>query len=436
IRGISNTSVSGVGSGGLATVYVDGAPIPERQLHTTPLDLWDVAQVEVLRGPQSTLQGRNALAGAIVIRTQDPTFSWTGRARAMVSDRDERTLAVALGGPIVDDQLAFRVALEDRKADGFIRNLTRQEDEDAVESTTLRAKLLLTPEALPGLRARAVWTHDERKGGYIFTYARSDTPDPFDDRVATGDSPNQGDGKTDVLALEADYALSQRLTLTSVSAYSRVESRSAYDGDAGPATLSFGTQEDIDRTFTQELRLAYTGERLSGLLGGYVARRKRDSEGASLTNVPTPRETLVGVLTSPIFGLNAATAQLAAGLYAAALPVIPVDYAVSTPETITTAAIFGDGRFQLTPKLSILAGFRYDREENKQSNGQTAVFAGVYPSPADFGALAPVIGGLNLVVAGFVGQANASAPLTTRKFEAFLPKAGLKYDVTDGVSAS
>ncbi|WP_337187705.1 TonB-dependent receptor [Phenylobacterium sp.] len=436
IRGISNTNVSGGGSGGLASVYVDGAAIPERHLNATPLDMWDVAQVEVLRGPQSTLQGRNALAGAIVIRTQDPTFEWTGRARAIVTDADDRTFSIAGGGPIVADQLAVRLSVEDRKADGFIYNTTRRENENPLDSTTVRAKVLITPSALPGLRLRTVWTHDERDGGYIFTYARTDVPDAFDKRVSEDDSPNASKGKTDVLGLEADYDLSERLTLTAVTAYTRSKTLQSYDGDGTALNLSYGVQDELDRTISQEVRLNYDGARLSGLLGGYFARRERDYTLASRTNVPTPASTLIGVLTGPPFGLDAATAQLAAGLYVQALPVIPVDYAAVTGETVTTAALFGDMRFQLTDRLSLLAGFRYDRETNDQANVQTADFVGAYPDPALYGAFAPVIGGLNQVVGLFVAQASASAPPAKRTFEAFLPKAGLKYDVTDDVALS
>ncbi|WP_395445534.1 TonB-dependent receptor plug domain-containing protein [Caulobacter sp. UC70_42] len=57
IRGVSNMNVSGGGTGGLATVYVDGAALPLEATFGGPLELWDIGQVEVLRGPQSTLQG-------------------------------------------------------------------------------------------------------------------------------------------------------------------------------------------------------------------------------------------------------------------------------------------------------------------------------------------------------------------------------------------
>ena len=75
IRGVSNMNVSGGGTGGLATVYVDGAALPLEAVYGGPLEMWDIGQVEVLRGPQSTLQGRNSLAGAVVITSANPTYT-------------------------------------------------------------------------------------------------------------------------------------------------------------------------------------------------------------------------------------------------------------------------------------------------------------------------------------------------------------------------
>lgn len=436
IRGISNTNVSGGGAGGLATVYVDGAAIPERGLNGGPLDMWDIGQVEILRGPQSTLQGRNALAGAVVIRSAEPSFTFGGRVRGLVSDADDRSLAAVLTGPIVEDQLAFRLAAETRRADGFVYNVTRKEDAGAVDATTIRGKLLFTPSALPDLTVRTVWLHDKREGGYVFTYSRTDVPDIYDDRISEGDAPNLSDTTTDILTVEADYDLSDRLNLSSVTSWIRVDNVSKYDADDTAQPLAFGIQDEVSKTLSQELRLNYQGERLSGLVGFWYSKRDRDYELTSLATVETPKPTLIALMTSPLFGLNLPTATFAADTYAAALPAILVDFHSVTPEEIETVALFADGRYQLTDKLSLLAGFRYDREQNTLTNDQTATFAGTLPNPAAFGPLAPVIGGLNQVVLGFVGQANASAPTTTRDFEAFLPKLGVKYDFNDDISAS
>ncbi|OYX02619.1 MAG: TonB-dependent receptor [Caulobacter vibrioides] len=183
IRGVSNMNVSGGGAGGLATVYVDGAALPLEAVYGGPLEMWDIGQVEVLRGPQSTLQGRNALAGAVIITSANPTYTPQFRARVNLASGDERSLALAAGGPIMPDQLAFRAAIEKKDSDGFIYNPTLKRDVDALDSLTVRGKLLLTPTALPGLKATVTYAHADRDAGYQFTYARIDTPEFYKHRV-------------------------------------------------------------------------------------------------------------------------------------------------------------------------------------------------------------------------------------------------------------
>ena len=157
IRGIDAFNVAGGGDGALATLYLDGAAIPRLAMASGPLDLYDIAQVEILRGAQSTIQGRNALAGTVIISTIDPSFDWTGKGRLLLTDRDgQRRASAVIGGPIVDDQIAFRLVGEIKRADGLIRNLGTHEDADRQTSKTLRGKLLLTPP-------RRAWPPDHRR---------------------------------------------------------------------------------------------------------------------------------------------------------------------------------------------------------------------------------------------------------------------------------
>jgi iron complex outermembrane receptor protein len=185
IRGIANRGVTGGGDAPLATVYVDGAPMPSTTLAAGPTDAWDMQQIEVFRGPQSTLQGLNALAGAIVLRTREPTKDWDLRGRFMAADPYDVSVAVAGGGPIVEDQLAFRVSVEKRDSDGTIKNITRNAPEDPIDSLNARGKLLWTPAFAPNFKAQLGYTHFESEGGYQFVYARTDVPDYLDARVAT-----------------------------------------------------------------------------------------------------------------------------------------------------------------------------------------------------------------------------------------------------------
>lgn len=442
IRGINNANVSGAGGGALATIYVDGAAMPERAVYSGPLDMWDVGQVEVLRGPQSTIQGRNALAGAVVIRSTDPTWDWSFRARAITASEGDRQIAAAFGGPLIADQLAFRVAIEDRDLDGFVYNQTRHEDNDPTDSLAVRAKLLWTPKALDDLKVLATYSHARVKTGYQFSYARTDTPDYFDHRIDLSNDPNFTHTTTDIATVEADYQLSARMALTGVVSWNSVDYAGAFDGDFTPQTIAKGAQTEKTETFSQELRLHYGGDRLDGLIGLYHSKRDRTQTAANLTNVPFPTSTLVSVLTAQLVGSGqspaaaGAAANAFAKLYVAALPVIPVDYTQIAPDTVETSALFLDGAFHLTPRLSLLGGFRYDHEENTIATTQTARFSGTYPSASAFGAYAPYVALVNAFVGQMVGQASASTPATTRAFDAALPKLGLKYAWTDDISTS
>ena len=77
----------------------------------------------------------------------------------------ERRLAGAVGGPIIDGQLAFRVSGEVAASDGNSYNITRHEKADRRASETIRGKLLLTPDAIPGLRIVATYLHDRHQRG-------------------------------------------------------------------------------------------------------------------------------------------------------------------------------------------------------------------------------------------------------------------------------
>lgn len=435
IRGVSNRTVSGGGNGDLATIYVDGAALPEQAVFSGPLDMWDVGQVEILRGPQSTIQGRNALAGAVVIRSADPTWTWGGKARAQVAGGGQRSLAFAAGGPLVADQVAVRLAAEVKHSDGFVYNPIRHEDANATDSVSLRGKLLITPQAVPDLRILATYAHDHRDTGYQFSYARTDRPDYFDNRIDLSNDPNETRTTTDIFTVEASYKLGERLTLNGVASWNQVDYDAAYDVDLGPTSSSYASQKVRPETFSQELRLNYAGDRLSGLIGLYHAKREENLLAASRTNVALPTATLISVLRGS-FGLDATTATNAVNLYFTALPVIPVDYSSVGPTTVETSAVFADGAFDLTQKLSVIAGFRYDREQNDIRASQVTTFAGTYPTPSAYGALAPVITGLNQIVAYQVSLANSTSPPGSRTFSAFLPKLGVKYTWTDALSTA
>ncbi|MFP3632258.1 hypothetical protein SB776_37255, partial [Burkholderia sp. SIMBA_045] len=87
---------------------------------------------------------------------------WNWKTRAIWSDPNDRRLAFAGGGPLIADELAFRIAVEKRDFDGFIKNTTRNDMEDSVDSIASRFKLLWKPKALRDFTAKLTLMRDDR----------------------------------------------------------------------------------------------------------------------------------------------------------------------------------------------------------------------------------------------------------------------------------
>ncbi|GAA0545552.1 TonB-dependent receptor [Rheinheimera aquimaris] len=426
IRGIADEAGA---SNPLATIYLDGAALPSQIADAGPTDLWDIAQVEVMRGPQSTIQGENALAGAIVMRSAEPTMDWAAKARVQFSDPSDRRIAFAGGGPLIENELAFRVALEKRDFDGYVHNITRNEPEDAVDALSARIKLLWTPKALPGFSARLTHLRDDSEGPYMYVYSAIDQDDYYNNRINRSDAESKTDIVTDVTTLELNYQLNDVWSVSATTAKTRSDAFRSYDNDQTEQNLAYGLTDGVFDTLSQELRLHYSGDNLRALAGLYWSRREMDSMTSTLTNVVTPLSTIAAVLQGN--GLDAATAQQLAALYGQALPVIPVDYNNVSPTQSENLAAFFDLEYQLSAQWTLLAGARFDTEQYDYQSDTTAEFAGTLPDPANFGApgtaLYAAFSGINNAVLGMVNDAASSVPASSRDFNAFLPKLGARW---------
>jgi outer membrane receptor protein involved in Fe transport len=419
IRGIANSNVTGVGTGDLATVYLDGSPLPRSAL-SGPLDLWDVSQVEILRGPQSTLQGRNALAGAVIISTTDPTFDWTGKARVILTEADwGRRFAAAIGGPIVDDQLAFRISGEHSRADGLIENVTRDDDEAGFrKGDMIRGKLLFTPSGLPDLRIVASWLHDRHSDGisYVLGLPESD----WNNRLTAGNRATINKTKSDIGTLDASYDLGGGMSLSSITTWARIRMSNDYDGDDTAADDAYGDFSQDQRTWTEEVRLDLGTGPLTGVLGAYYSHLDNKHD-----------------LSHSVFSLSPVDDL---GLPPEIGPIYPARLYIDTeqfyPQTVSNLAFFGDANWEVVPSLTLRAGFRYDSERQNRANNNTVTLVTELPNPADYGDDAPTFEFINGLILEEVAAANASSPPAKTKFDAFLPKFGVTYDATDDASLS
>jgi outer membrane receptor protein involved in Fe transport len=443
IRGIDAFSVSGGGTSFLASVYVDGAALPHRAVANGPLTMWDMGQVEILRGPQSTLQGRNALAGAIVIRTQDPTYEWDAKAQVTIGNYGQEEYAIAAGGPIVEDQVAFRVSAEKTDFDGYVHNTTLDTPSDYNEDETYRAKLLLEPEGLPGFRAILTASHNDNEMGIRGHLVQPDGAD-YDERFTVYDHPTYWRNKTDILTAELSLDLSDVWSLYSVSSYNK--NLYTYEWDSDTTAEPLGTLYDYfpTKTFTQELRANFEYDNFKGLIGGYFSDVESTDSYGGITFITLERLGLPQLLVAPPefggLGLPQELASAVLSLYAPADPVA-IAYDTVAPQNVSSYALFGDATYDLTDKFSVFAGFRFDHEKQETAYSNAPIIANEADLPDPTNPLfdpftAQVVAGINAVLYGQLASASADAPLADASFDAFLPKFGMTYRWTDDLSTS
>ncbi|MCW5625051.1 MAG: TonB-dependent receptor plug domain-containing protein, partial [Burkholderiales bacterium] len=156
IRGINSEGIGEPGANvrSLTTLTIDGAAQSFEGMRRGARGSWDVEQIEVLRGPQSTLQGRNSLAGAVVIKTHDPTDYWEGAARITAGERDLFSPAFMLSGPISDD-FSFRISGETARGNkGITYSIPEAASLDDDEYRNTRVKLRFRPTAAPQLEMK------------------------------------------------------------------------------------------------------------------------------------------------------------------------------------------------------------------------------------------------------------------------------------------
>ncbi len=140
---------------------LDGRSLTYNELAVGPQSLWDMEQVEVYRGPQNYLQGRNAIAGAVVMTSKDPTFDWTSAVRAGGGNQSFTQTSAMLSGPIVEDQLAFRLSADRQRRQSFVDLISYEPvgDPREIEATNIRGKLLYNPAGLRDLTTKLSVNH-------------------------------------------------------------------------------------------------------------------------------------------------------------------------------------------------------------------------------------------------------------------------------------
>ena len=142
-------------------MQIDGRTSSYNELAFGTKSLWDMKQVEIYRGAQSYAQGRNAIAGAVVMTSNDPTQEWEGAAKLNMANHRLAQTAALISGPVVKDELAFRLSVDHQQRETAV-DLPHYDpvgNPRWFKATNTRVKLLWTPSALPDLYSRLTFNH-------------------------------------------------------------------------------------------------------------------------------------------------------------------------------------------------------------------------------------------------------------------------------------
>ncbi len=379
IRGIDQRGF-GSGTGLLVNVEVDGVSLHnDASTFLGPYSTWDLEQVEIFRGPQSTQKGRNSLAGAIILRGQAPTYEPQVASRLSYGDLDSWQAAAMINVPLVADKLAFRLAVDQRRSDGWVENPIRgEEDYDFRDLLSVRGKLRFDPS-------------DRFQGLLSFTYADNRVgediivTDSFPaSRFNLSDETGEEGSEHQMMSLELSYLLNDAWRVQSTSTLYRHEYLRIEDSDQSPLPGNRLDQNADDDSVTQQLRLLYDGGgKVRGVVGVYVA--DIDDENLSAATLP-----------GTFFGLP---------------DFVSITGFLARREETENQALFGEVDVELSERLTLTAGARFDQEERRLRSDQSFT---IDPPVIAFPSLPPED--------------------LSSEYDAFLPKLALTYQSSASTS--
>lgn len=406
IRGVGVESTT-IGSDPGVAIHRDGAYVARSSVAV--FDFFDVNRIEVLRGPQGTLYGRNATGGVINIHSNHPEKELGGYARLEFGNYSKLRFEGAVTGPL-GEAVQGRLSVLYAQRDGYTENLfptAESRDVDQLDNQDLVAvrgqvnfdlsddvSLLLLAELSRDDSNTPAYKYFDTTNAWWFDAFGDDQDLPnlrqvsqgFETEIPGSDRsmPSAGQADQDAYLAKLTWNLGN-MTFTSLSAYRSIDYAWLNDGDGFDTFFVQYGQHDESDQFTQEFQLASSGDsKLQWILGAYYLKE----DAKTFMAIPF----IIGT---------------------------PNDYIMWDGRSDTEGyAVFGQATYAFTDRLRLTAGLRYNKEE-KQGDLVYDVFGGLVEPP---GALGEPAG-------------TTWADILDEGWDATTPKLALDYDFTDDVMA-
>jgi iron complex outermembrane receptor protein len=365
-------------------LYVDDVYIYRPQ--GAVLDIFDIQRIEVLRGPQGTLYGRNTIGGAIKYVTKRLGDEASAKVKATYGSYNETDVMVSGQTPIGDTGLSVGGAYALYQHDGYGKNLTTgadQYDKD-VHAYRLSAEYKPTNDLFFRLAYDRVEDNSNPRHGHretLPTVGNYPILGVYDTQAGVGDKNHV---RTKGLSLTGEWNATEHLTFKSITADRQGHTQTLIDFDGTPLpTLDVPATYD-DRSFSQELQAVYSDENVQGVFGLYYMNSQASGEF----------DTIAGNLGVSIADGGKVNTQ--------------------------SFAAFFDFSANLTDRLKVSLGARATRDA-KRANVFRYFYLGATPSPYQHGAPRPIL------------QVRTQYD-ANKTFEQFTPRISVSYDLNDDLT--
>ncbi|HEY0941286.1 MAG TPA: TonB-dependent receptor [Steroidobacter sp.] len=344
------------------------------------VELFDLERVEVLRGPQGTLYGKNTTGGAINFITRKPGFTTEGYARLGTGNYGRMDAEGAVQGALVPDRLAVRIAATYASADGWFNGVNGTPDMNAVDQYGVRLGMLFQPtDSLDLLLRYSTSRQNPRNYGILArpgpdgvgagVYAAFNALDPVanphldyfraglaNDEIETSYHPKRKQD-TDAVSLTLNWSLSDTVELTSISSWDKGKLHNLEDTDGSPLRAAEIPYIGETEQFAQDLRLTSTGEsRFNYIVGVYYSNEQifNSTELRLFNDIDVNLDGQLNALDCLEGGLD--------------LGGVSCRFANQFDQQRDSWAIYTDTSYQISEPLTFRLGLRYTADEGRQKN--------------------------------------------------------------------